>query len=213
MSSEPEAKNAAGFSPKSNTPFTIQKELIQKYIPELGKRGLCRPLSNAYAEAAVAGLNPRHLLENDHAFYRAAGRLEMISNALIKKGVSEEDVSYLAFTPYTSLPETKTSVPAGKLNEMLDKALIENDHILAIVPAQEDGTAHEVYFGRIPNKKDGLEYCRFFDANLNRGERIAPCPELLQKFKKHLELNYPIDTRPSQFSAIPHPGRPKPHNY
>lgn len=189
-------------------PFTTQEELLEKYTPETNV-GLCRSLSNIYAKEVLQGRDPSLLLANDRELINAAINEENVEYRLQGQGLSEKDVSGLAFTLYSTTPPTTGIVKAGEMNKMLDDTLTTNDHVLLVIPTKDKGVKHEVYFGR-----DNVRYsnsktdCRFFDANLEGGERSAPCPKLLSEFKTHLQQTYPIDKDDGHFSAIPHPRKP-----
>jgi hypothetical protein len=190
-------------------PFSTQSALLMKYAadPETDP-GLCRSLSNVYATEVLQGRDPSLLLANDRHVMAAAINEENVEYRLQREGLTETHVSYLAFTLYSTTPPATGIVQAGKMHDVLDEVLKTNDHVLLVVPTEDKGK-HEVYFGR-----DNVNYsrsktqCRFFDANLEGGERTAPCSVLISKFKQHIELNYPINSDDGHFSAIPHPRKP-----
>lgn len=190
-------------------PFTTQKELLEKYTPGETNVGICRSLSNVYAKEILQGRDPSLLLANDRALINAAINEENVEYRLQGQGLSEKDVSGLAFTLYSTTPPATGIVKAGEMNKVLDDTLIKKDHVLLVIPTDDTGVKHEVYFGR-----DNVSYsnsktnCRFFDANLEGGERSAPCSKLLPEFKAYLKETYPIDKDDGHFSAISHPRKP-----
>lgn len=182
--------------------FSTQEQALTRFgiwESDSGKEaGGCKAMTNLYAkeaikekDPAIRGAGPTEALKNEKRWVKDFVREENQEIAAADKG--DTDTIHHAFNVH-HIPHEHATIAPGKLEEELPKILTESDHVLVTIPMEpprpnESTLEHELYIGRGGPKADNT--CRFFDANIPRGERKGDCSKLIKKFTAHIRTIYP----------------------
>ncbi|QEY52652.1 hypothetical protein [Legionella longbeachae] len=171
-------------------PFTNQFDMLMESgqaINDDGEAvGMCQPMSNHYLDLLLNKQDPTQELqdgkqflkksiieENQEIDFRAQNPGEDEHHAFHKNKVEHRDEQH----------SLKSLTP-----EKVSKTLEDKDHMLMTFELSQKDKYHQVYFG-----KQSASKCRFFDANLNGGERVKPCDELIPEMMEYLKKRYSLD--------------------
>lgn len=174
---------------EETTPFTTQGQVLEKYGQGVNDEGeivgMCRPMSNVYLDLLLKGKKPEEFLKDDKKFLALAIDEE---NRELESGKS--DLDHFAFTENNSTHSDITVAKSDLTEETFTNLLRENEHLLITFP--QKNADHEVYLGR--RKKEG--FCRFFDVNIQGGERKGGCDELIHQMVELMRSKYAEEDKP-----------------
>lgn len=178
------------------TPFSTQANVLTKY--NLGTKpsglfvGMCKPMANTYVGLLLDNKDPTAVLADDKNFLTQSIKEE--NEELDADNQQEPDIEHHAFNK-RKIPHRHQQVPKSELSpSKLTTLLRQSQHLLLTYPTtpseppNQPDTYHEVYLGRQGKTlKDG---CRFFDANVPKGERKGPCEQVINDFYKAMREQY-----------------------
>ncbi len=171
-------------------PFTNQYDMLMKNDQAINDKGeavgMCQAMTNHYLDLLLNQLDPTQELQDGQKFlkssiieenheldFRAENPDEEDHHAFYKNKVEHQDEHYLL----------KNLTP-----EQINQTLKDKNHMLMTFELNERDKNHQVYIG-----KQSSTHCRFFDANLNSGERIKPCDELIPEAMNYLQNHYSLN--------------------
>lgn len=180
-------------APYQKQSFTTQRDLLSEHdvlTHDNGEEiGMCLPMTNVYLDLLLKGDNPSRYLFDAQRFLNLSIVEENRELDAEKSG--DQDIDHCAFSNNGVAHEHETLARESFTPAAILKRLERKPNILMQFPVQGSGNPearqlkHQVFIGRVRSN------CRFFDANMQGGERIAPCKELADFVLTYLDNAYP----------------------
>ncbi|KTD62777.1 hypothetical protein Lsan_1764 [Legionella santicrucis] len=168
--------------------FSNQSEVLAKYKLDINDEnepvGMCQAMTNTYLDLILNGENPTEYLKDDKKFLKKAIHEENLELEFKQKnGICDKEDESIHHVFYkNNIPHEDKTYDLRMLTSEKFKECLKNKEHLLITVELENNVGHEVYLGKLNSSK-----CRFFDANLNGGEIIKPCEELIPEAVEHLK--------------------------